>query len=531
MSVPGRSLAAAGAAVTAVLAIAACGSATAATSASSAAARSAKTVAASAAESTTTPWPTAVASPVVKAAATAPGTRAATPAATIPGCRTGVWAENYTDAGTLAWRVSLPVPKSYNDGSPLSPVVIGGIAVFADGNALYARRVADGHAVWHQAFPNKSNTLTAGITGTVDGLWAWKGAAVALLGEGSAAPTLVSVSESGAIRYRVKLDNAKVPQGYPAIIRDPVVTADGVMAYVTYGDSLKTVDLSTGRPLWSRTYRKDEGVIAEGNLLIVDNKTSNSSPTALHGVVARTGHTRWTRSDLPNLFEEQPGPDGIFTGYGLGLPQPPPAKQKIYPVLAISATTGKTLWTLHTPNEVTAVWPTSAGVAIATGYPGNVYVADPTARLFLVGLTTGKVRWSATGTHSDPYTTPIVTGSDVITVGTTPSTGSIIDWNAATGAVRWKAVITPAYGRFLAQPSGKNVLAIFPGATGTKPSRLLAITRATGKTAATVLLPGMTTVGAAPAVAGSDALFEPQTLSCEQPPVPGFGQRATVSTS
>ena len=496
MSVPGRNLAAM-TAMTAVLAVAACGSASAATSASA-------------------------------RPATAGATHAVSPAGTIPGCRTGVWAENYTDAGTLAWRVSLPVPKSYNDGQPLSPVVIGGVAVFADGNALYGRRTADGHGMWHKAFPNKSNTLTAGITGTVDGLWAWKGAAVALLGEGSAAPTLVSVSESGAVRYRVKLDNAKVPPGYSAIIRDPVVTADGVVAYVTYGDSLKTIDLSTGKPLWSRTYRKDEGVIAEGGLLIVDNKSSNESPTTLHGVVARTGHTRWTRSDLPNWFQEQPGPGGIFTGYGFGLPQPPPAKQKIYPVLAISAATGKTLWTLHTPTGVTAVWPTRAGVAIAVGYPGNVYVADPTAGLYLADLSTGKVRWSVAGTHSDPYTTPIVTGSDVITVGTTPSTGTVIDWKAATGAVRWKAVITPAYGRYLAQPSGQNVLAIFPGATATKPSRLLAINRATGKTVATVLLPGMTTVGAAPAVAGSDALFQPQTLSCQQPVHPGPGGSGTA---
>jgi outer membrane protein assembly factor BamB len=410
------------------------------------------------------------------------------------------------------------VPKPYNDDQAQSPVVVGGIAVFADGNALYARRVADGHAAWHRAFPNQSNTLTAGITGSVDGLWAWKGSVVAALGLNSATPTLVSLNgATGAVRYRVKLDNAKVPTGYSAIIRDPVVTADGVVAYVTYGDSLKTVDLSTGKQLWSRTYRKDESVMAEGNLLIVDHKTSNESPTTLNGVVARTGHTRWTRSDLPNFFLRQPGPDGVFTGYGFASPPPPPAKQKIYPVLAISAATGKTLWTLHTPSEVTAVWPTSAGVAIATGLGGSVYVGDPTAGLYLVGLTTGKVRWSVTGTHSDPYTTPLITGSDLITVGTTPATGTVIDWNAATGAIRWKAVITPTSGRFLVQPSGKNVLAIFPGAALTKPSRLLAINRTTGKTAATVLLPGMTTVGAAPAVVGPYALFEPQTLSCQQP--------------
>jgi outer membrane protein assembly factor BamB len=424
--------------------------------------------------------------------------------------------------------VSLPVPKPYDDGQPLSPVVAGGVSVFADGNALYARRVANGRGVWSKAFPNQSNTLTAGITGTVDGLWAWKGTVIAALGLGSAAPTLVSVTESGAVRYRVKLDNAKVPPGYPAVIRDPVVTADGVAAYVTHGDSLKTIDLATGKPLWSRTYRKDEGVIAEGNLLIVDAKTSDESPTTLHGVVARTGHTRWTRSDLPNFFEEQAGPGGIFTGYGMALPSPPPAKQKIYPVLALSAATGKTVWTLHTPSQVSAVWPTPAGVAVATGLGGVVDVKDPTAGLYLASLTSGKIRWSVTGTHIDPYTAPVITASDVITIATTPATGTVIDWNAATGAVRWKAVITPANGRYLAKPSGQNVLAIFPGATGVKPSRLLAIDRATGKSAATVLLPGMTTVGAAPAVDGPDVLFEPQTLSCQQPVTPGPGASATV---
>ena len=197
-------------------------------------------------------------------------------------------------------------------------------------------------------------------------------------------------------------------------------------------------------------------------------------------------------------------------------------------MLAISAATGKTLWTLHTPVSVTAVWPTPAGVAVSTGLDGVVYVKDPAARLYLVGLTSGKVRWSVAGAHTDPYTMPVITGSDVITVATTPSTGSVVDWNAATGAFRWKAVITPALGRFLAQPSGKNVLAIFPGATGTKPSRLLAINRATGKTAATVLLPGMATVGAAPRSRGSDALFEPRTLSCQQPVHPGPGASGTA---
>src|SRR5579859_6733062 len=133
MSMPGNRAATTATAVTAaaaVLALTACGSA---------AAASAPRSAASAPRS-----------------ATADPAREARTAAPIPGCRTGVWAENYTDAGALAWRVSLPVPKPYNDGQPLSPLVLGGIAVFADGNALYARRVTDGHGMWHRAFPNAS---------------------------------------------------------------------------------------------------------------------------------------------------------------------------------------------------------------------------------------------------------------------------------------------------------------------------------------------------------------------------------------
>ncbi len=96
---------------------------------------------------------TAVAATVV-ASPLGPARAASSPGRAIPGCKVGVWADDYTDAGQLAWQRGLPVPASYDQGSPLTPVAVGGVSVFVDGNALYALRVSDGHALWHRTFPN-----------------------------------------------------------------------------------------------------------------------------------------------------------------------------------------------------------------------------------------------------------------------------------------------------------------------------------------------------------------------------------------
>ena len=165
---------------------------------------------------------------------------------------------------------------------------------------------------------------------------------------------------------------------------------------------------------------------------------------------------------------------------------------------------------------MTAVWAEEAGVAIATGMSGRVYVQDPAARLYLVSLATGKIRWSSPG-HTDPEAVPLITSSAVVTVATTPSTGTVVARSARTGAVLWKAPVTSAYGRYLARPAGPNLLAAFPGAAASQPSRLLALDAASGATRATRLLPFTATVGAPLTVAGGAALTEPLAVSCAAP--------------
>ncbi len=454
----------------------------------------------------------------------APRTSASTsgsPAATIPGCRVGAWAEEFTDAGRLAWPVRLPVTAGLAYAQPTSPVAVGGVSVFADGNALYALRLGDGHLVWHREFGPAKNPGQ----GAVDGLWTWRGSVIAALGTGSAAPALVSLDPAaGAVRWTARLATTGLED-------DPVITSDGVLAALSQTGTLRAFDLATGRLLWQVTYAK-AGLLAAGSVVIGNaaHRSGNSWTRALTAFSGRTGKIAWSATGLPDGSQFVPAPGGRLLMYDVPLSLPPGTRHPApAPVTALDAAAGKTLWTLSTGRPVTAVWAEQAGVVIATGIPGTVLVKDPTARLYLADLDTGKVRWSAAG-HTDPYATPVITATDVITIATTPATGTVTGHTARTGATAWQAVISDVYGRYLAKPDGPNVLVAFPPAATGKPSVLLALDAATGATRATHPLPYTATVGAPPTVVGASALVEPQTASCAVPVVPGGAPTAGTPT-
>ena len=496
----------------AMLALAACGPAGAATAA-------ANTAAAASAAQPGTVKSGAVKSGAVKSGA---GQAAAAPSATIAGCRTGAWAEDFTGTGRLAWQVSLPATPGLEYAEPASPVVSGGVAVFADGNALYALRLGDGHPVWHREFAAAKNPGP----GTVDGLWTWPGSVIAALGTGSAAPALVSLDPAtGAVRWRATLASTGLED-------DPVVTSDGVLAALSQTGALRAFDLATGRQLWSRQYAK-AGLLAAGTVVIgnAGHGSGTNWTRALTAFDGRTGKVAWSASGLPGGSQFLPAPGGRLLVYDVPMPLPLGTRQPApAPARALDAATGKTLWTLSTGRPVSVVWAAPDGVVIATGIPGTVLVKDPAARLYLADLGTGKIRWSAAG-HTDPYTRPVITATDVITVATTPATGTVTDHAARSGAVRWKAPITDVAGRFLAAPAGPGVLVTFPPTAVTKPSTLLAIDVATGATRATRRLPYTATVDAPPTVVGADALVEPETASCAVPVTPGNAPTASNPTA
>ena len=451
----------------------------------------------------------------------------ATNSGTIPGCRVGVWAEKVTDAGRVDWRVSLPFDASLGSGSQPPPLAVGGLSLFTVGDTLYALRLSDGRRAWHWGLPApespRPGVVVLKTVNTVDGLWTWHGSVIALAD--AATPSLVSLNPAtGAVRWRAGLG--------PAALRFGTVwlSSDGVAAAVTgtQGRTLTAIDLATGRRLWSRTFPNTPIPVAEGTTFVL---AANGSGT-LAGLHARTGATQWSRTGFPDHTDILAAPGGPVLVDGIaGPPTGPvpggPATLPVHPLIALSAATGKTLWQLRTQEDVSALWPQGSQLVIASDVGGGTsYVGDPGARLALVGLATGRVRWSAAELTDPSDPALIAPDGDVLSFTTLPGHGTLVDRSARTGATRWTV---PPGGSFLAAPQGPNVLVILRGTPTGQPSRLLAIDEATGTTAATDLLPYTAAPSSsAPAssssaspnpitVIGGDALLEPEQDSCTVP--------------
>ena len=443
-------------------------------------------------------------------------TASASPSATIKGCVVGAWAEDFTAAGRLSWQVSLGADPGLPYGEPAQPLAVGGVTVFADGDGLHALRLGNGHQLWHRVFGTAKNPAP----GYVSDLMTWKGSVIALVGEGSVTPKLVALNAAtGAVRWTATLGTQSLENVPPA------VTSDGVAAINvgTQGDTLAAIDLSTGKRLWSRTYLKTPLTQASGTALVVDVRTSFTAPVTLTGVGGRSGKTLWSRAGFPSWISILSAPGGRVLVDGVNaVPPAPGKKQTVYPVIALSAATGKTLWQLKTPEQAYAVWPTQAGVAVAAQLFGTTFTKPPAPRVYLADLATGKLRWSVAlpeYANVDQSGPALVTASDVTVIVATADTGTVVDYSARSGAVRWRAVISAVtgQGRYLARPAGPDVVVAFPMPSASEASRLLALNAATGATKATNYLPFTSTVGTPPTVAGRNVLVEPVTASCAPP--------------
>jgi outer membrane protein assembly factor BamB len=245
-----------------VVALAACGSA-------SAAATTAKTVQAKTAKTAKT---------------------AASPAATIPGCRVGAWADDFTDAGRLAWQVSLPANPGLGYGrTPPQPLAVGDVTVFADGDDLYALRLSDGHPLWHRAFGTAKDPAAGYVMSTV----AWHASAVALLAADTDAPKLVSLdAATGKVRWTAAV--------YTDPYATPLITAGHVITVAATVDTGTVVSRSaqTGAVRWKAVISPQSGrylAQPEGpDVLVAFPPASASQPSRLLALDGATGATRAT---------------------------------------------------------------------------------------------------------------------------------------------------------------------------------------------------------------------------------------------
>jgi PQQ enzyme repeat len=84
------------------------------------------------------------------------------------------YALDVTTAGQVRWQVPVAAPSTFGFSPQLSPLAVGAVAVFAQGDVLYGLRLADGHRLWSRA---KGQDIA--------GMWRWQNLVVVLTWPGS----------------------------------------------------------------------------------------------------------------------------------------------------------------------------------------------------------------------------------------------------------------------------------------------------------------------------------------------------------
>jgi outer membrane protein assembly factor BamB len=340
--------------------------------------------------------------------------------AALAGCSSGhapprsapnAYALDVTTAGRVRWQVPLAGP------SRLSPLAVGAVAVFAQGDVLYGLRLADGRQVW-------SRDLSQDIAGdeNIAGMWRWH-SLVTVLTQGAAggSPLLTGLDAStGQVRWTRHIAGS-VDRSYP--------TADGGLAILRSYDTLEVVDLSSGRVRWRRQaeyppnsspgFPQTMAVGGSAVLFAVNGKLTSYDD--------RTGQIRWADPQMPGLL-----------GPGLGLQA---AAGLVYvtagvlhlagghwtPVLlGISAADGHVKWRFA-PSPPETLWNYA---------PGLIYVASSAGRTWQDELdpATGRVRWQVASAYE-----AIVTPAGIVTGPGPDSTDQISVRDTLTGHTRWIA--------------------------------------------------------------------------------------------
>jgi outer membrane protein assembly factor BamB len=403
------------------------------------------------------------------------------------------WATEVTATGHVAWQVSLPT-DAQQQGVVVQPLVVGGVGVFAAENAVYGIRLADGRELWRRAFSKAANSLA----GAVYGMWPGApGAVVVLTGQVTDDARLTELyPATGAVGWTLRLPAAGLLGGQ--------AVADGrtLAALLPDGD-LESVDLATGRVLWSRPVGRSAGPAAVGPVI-----ASGGGGLASGFLGQGGGRALWTARGLPSQTNLT-ATAGVFLAWNNVQGGGASAA-----VTALNPRTGRVEWRFDPGPAVTILGVGQAGIAFATYAP---------ARVYLVNQATGRVRWSAGAVapagngNADPGPF-IVTGGQVVTVGSVASSTSsgLIVRSASGGRVQWSA----PFG--VGARDGVN-LALLPLAggqaivattwQGTGRSTALTVDRlATGQRLGSVTLPNL--VMAPLTVAGPSVLAQSDSPAC-----------------
>jgi outer membrane protein assembly factor BamB len=367
------------------------------------------------------------------------------------------YALDVTTAGRVRWQVPLAGAVFGNVSGMLSPLAVGAVAVFAQGDVIYGLRLADGHRVWSRA-----------TSQDIAGMWRWQSLVIVLTesGPGLPLPLLTGLDAStGQARWTLRI--AGDVEG-----SDP--TADGGLAILRYDDTLEVADLSSGRVRWTRPagYPPDSGQGYPPTMAVADGAVLFAVNGKLTSYDDRTGQIRWTDALMPILVAAGLGELGLqataglvyLTGARLLL-----AGGKSTPVLlGISAADGHVEWRFATSPPET-LWNYAPGLMSVTSSSGGTWQDE-------LDPATGRVRWQAASLYR-----AIATPAGTVTAPGTGSTDQISLHDTLTGQTRWIATLA---GLNLGWQQQAPALPVFPAgpllvvpAAGPDGSHLLAALR------------------------------------------------------
>ena len=312
----------------------------------------------------------------------------------------------YALAVTTAGRVRWQVPLARAEGSGLSPLAVGAVAVFAQGrvlsqgDVLYGLRLADGHRLWSRA-----------TSQPIAGMWRWQKLVVVLTQNSGVQQQVLTGLDASTGQARWTL-----PLGGDADGFSP--TADGGLAILCGDGVLEVLDLSSGRVRWARPVGSN-GIppVAVGGGAVLFN--ANSQLTAYDD---RTGQVRWTEALKPWIQPPLQAFAGLVYLQAEVQQAQPTYTAGLVVLLGISAADGRVKWRF-TPSQ-----PESLDVYA----PGLMSVGTSQDEL---DPATGRVRWHV----ASPYQA-IATPAGVIVTAPGPDlTDEISVRDALTGQTRWTA--------------------------------------------------------------------------------------------
>jgi outer membrane protein assembly factor BamB len=341
----------------------------------------------------------------------------------IPG---RAYALDVMTAGRVRWRVRLG-PPTPGSGLQASPLAVGAVAVFAQGQVLYGLRLSDGHRLWSRAFSQD-----------IAGMWRWQNLVVVSTqptDRSQSPPPVLTGLDASTGRARWTLPG--MGGGGDRFS----ATADGGLATVVDQDGvleLEVVDLSSGRVRWTRRVDSDAvpPVAVGGGALVFAGGADGDANSSLTSYDDRTGQVRWTEAlSAADEVVWQASAGLVYVTGAVSLGSDGQGEQVL---LGISTADGRPRWRAvfrfaYTSPPAT-LDPAAPGLMSFTtsAYPGGTSLDE-------LDPATGRVRWHVVSPDQAIATT---TAGIIVTAPGPDGTDQISVRDTMTGRTRWTAELT-----------------------------------------------------------------------------------------